>query len=203
MVVFRAQFYSSWAHTGPRIQVLSSSDLSFLFENIFHPCQVWRHLEGASNFNVCKLSIMNILQGLELDHFMTTVVKEPTINVGRTEFRRTIYLLTVMIKMTVATNSSNQYIHCALQTLCTIYIDMLQMWTKPLQIYFISKHMMHEGFIWCWPGRKREPWKGRWISWWQTYSVEFGQATNNKAEVTTLCSLEIGIYLKVSKLNFN
>ena len=45
-------------------------------------------LEGASNFNVWKLSIMNILQGLELDHFMTTVAKEPTINVGRTAFRR-------------------------------------------------------------------------------------------------------------------
>jgi hypothetical protein len=31
---------------------------------------------------------MNILQGLELDHFMNTVVKEPIINLGRAAFRR-------------------------------------------------------------------------------------------------------------------
>ena len=45
-------------------------------------------LEGASNFNVWKLRIMNILQELELDHFMTTLVEEPTINFGRAAFRR-------------------------------------------------------------------------------------------------------------------
>jgi hypothetical protein len=45
-------------------------------------------LEGASNFNVWKLRIMNILQELELDHFVTTVVEEPTSNAGRAAFRR-------------------------------------------------------------------------------------------------------------------
>ena len=45
-------------------------------------------LEGASNFNVWKLRIMNILQELELDHFMTTLVEEPTTNVGSVAFKR-------------------------------------------------------------------------------------------------------------------
>jgi len=45
-------------------------------------------LEGASNFNFWKLRIMNILQELELDHFVTTVVEEPTTNVGRDALRR-------------------------------------------------------------------------------------------------------------------
>jgi hypothetical protein len=45
-------------------------------------------LEGASNFNVWKLRIMNILQELELEHFVNTVVEEPTTNVGRDAFRR-------------------------------------------------------------------------------------------------------------------
>jgi hypothetical protein len=53
---------------------------------------------------------MIFLQRLELDHFITSVAKEPTIHVGRTDFRRTNYLLILMIKMTVATNSSNQHI---------------------------------------------------------------------------------------------
>ena len=45
-------------------------------------------LEGGSNFNVWKPRIMNILQELELDHFVTTMVEEPTSNVGRAAFRR-------------------------------------------------------------------------------------------------------------------
>jgi hypothetical protein len=47
----------------------------------------YRH-EGASNFNFWKLVVMNILQDLELDHFVTIVVEEPTSNVGRVAFRR-------------------------------------------------------------------------------------------------------------------
>jgi hypothetical protein len=34
---------------------------------------------------------MNILQRLELDHLMTSVAKEPTLKVDRTDFRRTNY----------------------------------------------------------------------------------------------------------------
>ena len=45
-------------------------------------------LEGVSNFNVLKLKIMNILQELELDQFVTTMVEEPATNVGRATFRR-------------------------------------------------------------------------------------------------------------------
>ena len=51
---------------------------------------VWHEdkLEGASNFNVWKLRVMNILQELELDQFVTTVMEEPTNNAGRAAFRR-------------------------------------------------------------------------------------------------------------------
>ena len=45
-------------------------------------------LEGASNFNVWNLRVMNILQEHELDQFVTSVVEEPTSNAGRTAFRR-------------------------------------------------------------------------------------------------------------------
>jgi hypothetical protein len=45
-------------------------------------------LEGASNFNVWKLRVLNILQELELDHFITTIIEEPTSNVVRDAFTR-------------------------------------------------------------------------------------------------------------------
>ena len=45
-------------------------------------------LEGASNFNVWKLRVMNILQDLELDQFVTTMMEEPASNAGRPAFRR-------------------------------------------------------------------------------------------------------------------
>jgi hypothetical protein len=45
-------------------------------------------LKGASNFNVWELGIVNILQELALDHFVITVVEEPSTNVGRAAFRR-------------------------------------------------------------------------------------------------------------------
>ena len=45
-------------------------------------------LEGASKFNVWKLKVINILQELELDQFVTTVMEEPTSNAGRAAFRR-------------------------------------------------------------------------------------------------------------------
>jgi hypothetical protein len=45
-------------------------------------------LEGATNFNVWKLRITNILQEHDLEQYVTTVVEEPTNNAGRTAFRK-------------------------------------------------------------------------------------------------------------------
>jgi hypothetical protein len=45
-------------------------------------------LEGASNFNVWKLWVMNILQEHDLDQYVASVVEEPTSNVGRATFRK-------------------------------------------------------------------------------------------------------------------
>ena len=45
-------------------------------------------LEGATNFNVWKLQIINILQEHYLEQYVTIVVDEPTNNVGRTTFRK-------------------------------------------------------------------------------------------------------------------
>ena len=45
-------------------------------------------LEGATNFNVRKLWITNILQEHDLEQYVTTVVEEPTNNAGRATFRK-------------------------------------------------------------------------------------------------------------------
>jgi hypothetical protein len=45
-------------------------------------------LEGASNFNVWKLKIMNILQEHDLEQYVTTVMEEPTSNAGREALRK-------------------------------------------------------------------------------------------------------------------
>jgi hypothetical protein len=45
-------------------------------------------LEEATDFNVWKLGITNILQEHDLEKYVTTVVKEPTNNVGRATFSR-------------------------------------------------------------------------------------------------------------------
>jgi hypothetical protein len=45
-------------------------------------------LEGASNFNVWNLRIMNILQEHDLEHFVTIVMEEPTSNAGRSDFKK-------------------------------------------------------------------------------------------------------------------
>jgi hypothetical protein len=45
-------------------------------------------LEGASNFNVWKARILNILEEHDLDAFVTGVVEEPTTNAGRTNFKK-------------------------------------------------------------------------------------------------------------------
>jgi hypothetical protein len=43
-------------------------------------------LEGASNFNVWKLRVMNILQEHDLDKYVTSVMEEPTSNAVREAF---------------------------------------------------------------------------------------------------------------------
>jgi hypothetical protein len=45
-------------------------------------------LEGATNFNVWKLRITNILQEHDLVQYVTTVVEEPTTNAGRAVFMK-------------------------------------------------------------------------------------------------------------------
>ena len=45
-------------------------------------------LEGASNFNVWKLKILNILQEHDLEQYVTSVMEEPTSNVERAAFSR-------------------------------------------------------------------------------------------------------------------
>jgi hypothetical protein len=45
-------------------------------------------LEGATNFNVWKLQITNILQDHDLEDYVTIVVEEPTNNSRRAAFRR-------------------------------------------------------------------------------------------------------------------
>jgi hypothetical protein len=45
-------------------------------------------LEGASNFSVWKLGIMNILQEHDLEQYVTTVMEEPTSNAGRAAFMK-------------------------------------------------------------------------------------------------------------------
>jgi hypothetical protein len=45
-------------------------------------------LKGATNFNVWKLRITNILQEHDLEQYVTTVVEEPMNNAGRAAFRK-------------------------------------------------------------------------------------------------------------------
>ena len=45
-------------------------------------------LEGASNFSSWKTRILTFLEEHELDHFVTSVVEEPSSNVGRAAFKR-------------------------------------------------------------------------------------------------------------------
>ena len=45
-------------------------------------------LEGATNFNVWKLHITNILQEHDLEQYVTIVVEKPMNNVGRTTLRK-------------------------------------------------------------------------------------------------------------------
>jgi hypothetical protein len=45
-------------------------------------------LEGATNFNVCKIFIKNILQEIDLEQYVTTVVEAPMNNVEIITFKK-------------------------------------------------------------------------------------------------------------------
>jgi hypothetical protein len=45
-------------------------------------------IEGASNFNVWKSKVLNILEEHDLDKFVINVIEEPSTNVGRKTFKK-------------------------------------------------------------------------------------------------------------------
>ena len=45
-------------------------------------------LDGSSNFNNWKARVMAILEENDIDHYVTTVVVEPTTNAGRTVLKK-------------------------------------------------------------------------------------------------------------------
>ena len=45
-------------------------------------------LDGSSNFNNWKARVIEILEEHDIDHYVTTVVVEPTSNVGQASFKR-------------------------------------------------------------------------------------------------------------------
>ena len=45
-------------------------------------------LDGSSNFNNWKSSVMEILEVNDIDHYVTSVVEDPSSNVGRTAFKK-------------------------------------------------------------------------------------------------------------------
>jgi hypothetical protein len=45
-------------------------------------------LEGASNFNVWKARVLNILEEHDLDNFVINVIEEPSTNAGSTTFKK-------------------------------------------------------------------------------------------------------------------
>jgi hypothetical protein len=50
--------------------------------------KVENRLEGASNFNVWKARVFNILEGSDLDALVTRVVEEPATNAGRVAYKK-------------------------------------------------------------------------------------------------------------------
>jgi hypothetical protein len=45
-------------------------------------------LEGASNFNIWKVGVLNIFEENDLDSFVTSVVEEPNSNAGKENFKK-------------------------------------------------------------------------------------------------------------------
>jgi hypothetical protein len=45
-------------------------------------------LEGASNFNIWKVRVLNIVEENDLDSFVASVVEEPNSNAGRASFKK-------------------------------------------------------------------------------------------------------------------
>jgi hypothetical protein len=72
-------------HTHPR-ELDQVSSVSSMASSI--SVRAEDRLEGASNFNVWKLRIMNILQEHDLGQYVTIVMEEPTSNAGRAAFRK-------------------------------------------------------------------------------------------------------------------
>ena len=46
------------------------------------------HLEGNSNFNTWKENVLNILEEHVLDTYVSTMVEDPTTNVGKVNFKK-------------------------------------------------------------------------------------------------------------------
>lgn len=45
-------------------------------------------LDGSSNFSNWKARVITILEEHDINHYVTTIVAEPTSNVGRASFKR-------------------------------------------------------------------------------------------------------------------
>ena len=45
-------------------------------------------IEGTSNFHTWKAWVINILEDHDLDSFVTTMIEEPTTNLGRTNYKK-------------------------------------------------------------------------------------------------------------------
>jgi hypothetical protein len=52
------------------------------------PVKVEDRLEGASNFNIWKVRVLNIFEENDLDSFVTSVVEEPNSNAIREKFKK-------------------------------------------------------------------------------------------------------------------
>jgi hypothetical protein len=50
--------------------------------------KVENRLEGASNFNIWKVRVLNIFEENDLDNFITNVEEEPNSNAGRANFKK-------------------------------------------------------------------------------------------------------------------
>jgi hypothetical protein len=69
-------------------QILRSYSTTILAEMSSISVRPEDRLEGASNFNVSKVSVLNILEEYDLDNFMIDTVEEPTANAGRATFKK-------------------------------------------------------------------------------------------------------------------
>jgi hypothetical protein len=66
-------------------------------------------LEGASNFNVWKARVLNILKEYDLDNFVTNTLEEPASNEGRAAFKKKQQGNLIARKMRLSTEYSSEY----------------------------------------------------------------------------------------------